>query len=397
MSGERRAPRPLDGITVIDFTQVMMGPSCTQALGDFGAEVIKIERPGGELSRQGVLASLGNENPIFLALNRNKRDIVIDLSTQEGKSVARDLALGADVVVSNFRPGVMARLGLDYRTLSRDSPGLICASGSGFGSSGPYALKGGQDILGQAYTGVMRRKADPSHPTAIYATPIADYTAGQHLVQGILLALLQRQQTGMGQEVEVSLYNSMLSLQMQEATTRLMYDQELNWALMPLTGCFATADGEIVIIGAFKENPLRDICAALGLPDYSADERFCSGEQLELHRDQIRAILADRLQQRASAHWLEALEAHDVLCGPVRSLAEAVADPQTADNGMLLEFQSGDGTLIRTISPPIGLSNVDTAVRRAPPKLGEHSREVLCELGYDAERINGLFAAGVVQ
>ncbi|MFV0253259.1 MAG: CaiB/BaiF CoA transferase family protein [Beutenbergiaceae bacterium] len=381
------ATAPLDGVRVIDFTQVMLGPSCTQLLGDFGADVIKVERPGsGDLSRTGVLADTGADNPIFLALNRNKRSIAVNLATDAGRRTVHELISDADVVVSNFRPGVMERLGLGYDQVSTLNPRAIWACGSGFGSAGPYAAKGGQDVLGQAYSGVMKRLADPAHPVAIYATPIADYTAGLHLVQGILLALLHRERTGTGQRVEVSLFNSMLALQMQEATTRLMYDQELNWALMPLTGCFPTQDSEIVIIGAFKANPLADICAALDLPDLSRQSRFASVEKLKANRSQVRAIIAERLRQNTSAHWLAALERQDVLCGPVLSLAQALADPQTEHNRMILEFPDQDGRLIRTIAPAIRLSNAPAAVRYPPPRLGEHSTEVMAELGYDAER-----------
>lgn len=388
---------PLDGVKVIDFTQVMLGPSCTQALGDFGADVVKVERPGtGDLSREGVLKHTGQDNPVYLSLNRNKRGVAVDLTMPAGREVIYDMLRDADVVVSNFRPGVMERLGLDFETVSKLNSRIIWACGSGFGSSGPYAHKGGQDILGQAYSGVMKRKADPEHPTSIYATPIADYTAGQHLVQGILLALLQRHSTGEGQKVEVSLYSSMLALQMQEATTRLMYDQELNWALMPLSGCFPTKDSEIVIIGAFKKNPLADICSALGLPDYSEDERFSTIDRLKENTAEIRAIIAKRLLDETCEYWLTELEQHDVLCGPVRSLAAALADPQTSHNKMIIEFNDADGQAVRTIASPIAMSKVNKQVRYVPPHLGEHSRELLIELGYDEERINKLMATGAV-
>lgn len=389
---------PLDGVTVIDFTQVMLGPSCTQTLGDFGADVIKVERPGGgDLSRQGVLAHTGQDNPVFLSLNRNKRSIVVDLSTDAGRALILDMLRDADVVVSNFRPGVMERLGLDYETVSGLNPQIIWAAGSGFGPTGPYAHKGGQDILGQAYSGVMKRLADPGDPVSIYATPIADYTTGQHLVQGILLALLHREKTGKGQKVEVCLYNSMLAMQMQEATTRLMYDQELNWALMPLSGCFPTADSEIVIVGAFKPNPLRDICAALGLPDLSLEERFSTLENLKQNRRDIRQIIADRLREGTSGKWLARLEEHDVLCGPVRSLAEALADPQTAHNNMIIEFDGDSGQIVKTIAPAIAMSESTPTIRHTPPKLGEHSRQLLVDLGFETTRIDELVANGAVQ
>ncbi|MFE4951810.1 CaiB/BaiF CoA transferase family protein [Leifsonia sp. NPDC056665] len=387
---------PLEGLRVIDLTQVMLGPSCTQTLGDFGADIIKVERPGaGDLSRVGVFAG-ADENPVFTALNRNKRSIVIDLSSAEGRSVLRDLVRDADVIVSNFRPGVMERLELGYDDLSAINPRLIWAAGSGFGRSGPYAHKGGQDILGQAYSGVMKRRADPGHPVAIYATPIADYTAGQHLVQGILLAILQRERTGVGQVVDVSLLNSMLALQMQEATARLTIDEELNWALMPLTGCFPTLDAEIVVIGAFKPNPLADICAALGLPDLSLDERFSTLAALRENLTEIRGILAGRFLEQTTQHWLAALEAEDVLCGPVLDLAQALEDVQTVHNGMILEFIDAEGRPVRTIASPIGLSAAEPAVRHAPPRLGEHTADVLHELGYSPSVVAELKARKVV-
>ena len=222
---------PLSGIKVIDFTQVMLGPCATQTLGDFGAEVIKVERKGaGDLSRWAVEKRGNSDNPVFCSLNRNKRSIALDMRGDAGKALARDLIRDADVVVSNFRPGVMERLGLGYEDLSKDNPGLIWAFGSGFGSSGPYQHKGGQDVLAQAMSGVMARKADPDHPLAIYPTTLCDYSAGMHLVQGVLLALLAREKTGRGQKVEVSLYDSILAMQMQEAAMEMAEGIELNWA-----------------------------------------------------------------------------------------------------------------------------------------------------------------------
>lgn len=390
--------QPLAGMVVLDFTQVMMGPIATQTLGDYGADIIKIERPGvGDLSRRGVLAHQGMDNPVFLALNRNKRGVALDLGTDAGRDVAHSLIARADVMVSNFRPGVMERLGLGYEDALRINPRIIWAAGSGFGPSGPYAHKGGQDVLGQAYSGVMKRTSDADLPVSVYATAIADYTAGQHLVQGILLALLQRERTGAGQKVEVSLYDSMLAMQAQEATARLMHDVELNWAMMPLTGCFATADSEIVIIGAFKENPLQRICAALQLPDLSADARFAQLDAQRENRGELRGIIADRLSERATSHWLAALEEQDVLCGPVLTLAEALVSEQTEVNRMVLEFPDAEGRIIRTVASPIRISGAPPQVRIAPPRLGEHSRQILADAGYSQEQIRRLVAGGVVQ
>ena len=220
---------PLAGIRVIDFTQVMMGPVCTQMLADHGADVIKIERQGaGDLSRSTFAPVAGEDNPIFCSLNRNKRSVEIDLRDAAQMELVRTLVRSADVVTSNFRAGVMERLGLGYDACRALNPRIIYASGSGFGESGPYAHKGGQDVLAQALTGVMLRRADASIPVSIYPTALADYTAGMHMVQGILLALLQRERTGEGQKVAVSLYDSMLSMQMQDAAMVMIEDSELN-------------------------------------------------------------------------------------------------------------------------------------------------------------------------
>ncbi|MEO0975953.1 MAG: CoA transferase, partial [Pseudomonadota bacterium] len=230
---------PLDGIRVIDFTQVMLGPCATQMLGDFGADVIKIERPGaGDLSRgfYGERTEEALNNAVFASLNRNKRSIEIDTKSETGRQQVLDLVKTADIVVDNFRAGVMDRLGFGYDALSKINPRIICASGTGFGSSGPYAHKGGQDVLAQAMTGVMEKTQDPSIPKSIYPTTLCDYSAGMHLVQGVLAALLMRDKTGRGQKVEVSLYDSMIAMQMQEAAQWSKHREVLNWAAMPLTG-----------------------------------------------------------------------------------------------------------------------------------------------------------------
>ena len=217
-------PLPLDGVRVLDFTQVMMGPCCTQMLGDYGADVIKIERVGaGDISRWSVGEDPdGGNNPVFASLNRNKRSVALDLKSEADRQAALQLVESADVVVSNFRPGVIERMGFGYDDLRRRNPRIICAVGTGFGREGPYVHKGGQDVLAQAMSGAMHRRADPELPLSIYPTTLADYSAGMHLVQGILLALLQREKTGKGQRIAVSLYNSMLAMQMQEAAMWMM-------------------------------------------------------------------------------------------------------------------------------------------------------------------------------
>ena len=372
-------PLPLDGVQVLDFTQVMMGPCCTQMLGDYGADVIKIERVGaGDLSRWSVGEDPdGGNNPVFASLNRNKRSVAFDLKSEADRQAALRLVESADVVVSNFRPGVMERMGFGYDDLRRLNPRIICAVGTGFGLEGPYVHKGGQDVLAQAMSGAMHRRADPELPLSIYPTALADYSAGMHLVQGILLALLQREKTGEGQQVAVSLYNSMLAMQMQEAAMWMMRGRELNWAAMPLSGVFETTDGAVVMVGAFKKNPLRDICQALGIDDLSADPRYATLEQQTVHRAELQAVFRESFAGNTTAHWLARLDDVDILCAPVVTLEDALDDPQTACNRMVVELEPTAGGPVRLVASPIDMSAAPFAVRRAPPGLGEHNDEVL--------------------
>jgi formyl-CoA transferase len=371
---------PLTGIRVIDFTQVMMGPVCTQTLADYGADVIKVERQGaGDLSRSTFAPVAGADNPIFCSLNRNKRSVALDLRDPRAMANVRALIAGADVVVNNFRAGVMERMGLGYEACRELNPGIIYAVGTGFGESGPYAHKGGQDVLAQAVSGVMTRRADESVPVSVYPTALADYSAGMHMVQGVLLALLHRARTGEGQKISVSLYNSMLAMQMQEAAMIMMEDSEVNWAAMPLSGVFHTKTGPLVMVGAFKENPLRDICAALELEDMSADPRYCDLNRQFENKAALQAALRERFATGTREHWLQRLEAQDILCAPVRDLREALKDPQTLHNRILLEGQ-GEGQPVRFVGSPIGMSRAQVGLRRAPPRLGQHNDEVLGEL-----------------
>jgi formyl-CoA transferase len=377
---------PLNGIRILDFTQAELGPVGTLMLADFGADVIKIERPGlGDLSRHtlGGTSLEATNNPTYVSLNRNKRSMEIDTKSEAGKQIVYDLVKVSDVVVNNFRAGVMDQLGFGYEKLKEINPRIIFASGTGYGPVGPYADKPGQDFVAQALTGVMAVTADPSIPSSIYPTALCDYTTGMHLCQGVMAALIGRDKTGVGQKVEVSLYDSMIAMQLQEAAYWNKYHEVLNWAAMPLAGHFETKDGAIVVIGAFRPNPLKAICAALGIEDLSKTYPDMASQVRN------KAALQDTLRKNfalnTKAHWLARLEEQDVLSGPVRSLGEALDDPQTAINNMLLEMDHPVLGKLTVVGCPVHLSDAPVTVRRTPPLLGEHTQEILREFGLAAD------------
>jgi formyl-CoA transferase len=338
--------------------------------------VIKIERPGtGDLSRTSLPDKAGLLGPVFCSLNRNKRSLVLDLRRDDERAVVLELAKQSDVIVNNFRAGVMERMGLGYADLSKINPRIIYAVGTGYGLEGPYAHKGGQDVLAQAMSGVMARKCNDDEPLTVNATTFADYSCGMHMMQGILLALLQREKTGRGQRIAVSLLDSMLAAQMQEATAHLMRGREINWGAMPLSGVFRTLDGALVLVGAFKTDPVGDIAKALDLPELGADPRFATHELRVENKKILQSILREQFGSNTTQYWLTRLEDQDLLCAPVMTLAEVLADPQTAINGMILEGE-GEVEPLRVMGSPIHMSDAPVSIRLPPPRLGKHTEEI---------------------
>lgn len=390
---------PLQGLRVLDLTQVQLGPCATQVLGDFGADIVKVERLGaGDLSRSTdpFITEPGGQSAYFMALNRNKRSLAIDLSRSEGREVVLDLAREADVLVHNFRPGVVDRLGLDYASLQPINPRLIYASGSGFGPGGPLVHKAGQDLLAQSMSGLASRNAGDDGQPQLFPTALGDFTAGMILAQGVLLALYQRERTGKGACLHVCLLDTLLALQQQEATQWMLRRRPVNWITQNLIDIFRTSDGAVTLVGVFRPNPLALVCEALGIEDLAKRPEYATLALQMENRTQLWRELGAGFAHHTTAECLERLDRADILCAPVMTLDEALHQPQVEANGILVSFDHPVHGKVRTTGNPLHLSGIDQIALRPAPMLGEHTEEVLQQLGVSPQRIAKLRADAVI-
>jgi formyl-CoA transferase len=390
----------LDGITVLDATQVMAGPYCAMLLADMGARVIKVEPPAGDSTRT-MAGARGLDSPAFNAVNRGKRGIVLDLQHADGRAIFAHLARGADIVIENFRPGVMARMGLDYATLSADHPRLIYASISGHGQTGPWAAKGGFDLIAQGLSGLMSVTGNPGGNPVKVGVPLTDLGAGLFALIGVLAALHHRNQTGRGQHIDTSLVDAGLALSVWEVTeyfTSGQVPRPLGSAhrMTAPYQAFRCSDG-FITIGAANDRNFTKLARVLGHPEWTTDARFTADHLRVQHRDALAALIDAATVTEPRAFWLEQLDQAGVPCGPILDYEDALTTPQALAREMTVDVDHPTLGPLRTLGTPIKMSATPLDPRRRAPLLGEHTDDVLRAAGYSDDEIAHFRTSGAAR
>jgi len=389
------APAPLAGMKVVDFSRLFAGPYATMTLADLGADVIKVESPAGDEARHFGPPFLGGEGMNFMALNRHKRSIALDLKKPAAVGIARRLAAGADVVVENFRPGVADQLGVGFEELSQSNSGLVYCSISGFGESGPYASRPALDIVLQAMAGVMDRQGGGGPPQLLVVT-VADTYAAALAVQSILAALLARGRDGLGQRVEVTLFEALIASQGYRIISPADHVMLPGFDDACPYGPFQAGDGSWLVIGVATDKSWHGLCEALGLTEIVHEERFATNPARVANRDELLGLLEQRLRTRPRDEWLELLARAGVPTGPVRRVEDLITDPHVLERGTVIELEHARAGRIRTLGSTLHLLRTPTSTGEAPPLQGEHGAAVLGELGYSDDEVAQAVRDGVL-
>ena len=391
--------KALEGLRVIDLTQAMAAPFCSMNLADMGADVIKVEPPTGEDMRRGSVSRNGHSGT-FLTINRGKRAITLDLKQPAGVEIIHRLVRTADVFVQNYRPGAAKRLGVDHETLAAINPRLIYCSISGFGSTGPYATRGGYDLIAQGMSGIISVTGDEDGPPAKAGLPVSDLAAGLFGAYGILCAIEHRERTGQGQLVDTSLLEAALALTVWEATEYWVTGR----APKPLGSAHRLAapyqalrasDGWFTV-GANNDKLFEAFCRAIERPDLAADARFTAIRNRLRHRDMLIAEIERTTAKEARTHWLARLDHAGVPAGPINTYPEALADPHALARDMVVDLDHPGAGPIKALGVPVKLSDTPGAVNRAAPLLGQDNAAVLTELGYSEAEQRTLKDHGVI-
>jgi len=374
----------LEGIRVLDVTQVMAGPFCAMQLCDMGADVIKVEPPGGDSTRH-MAGAAGSDSPGFNAVNRGKRGIVLDLKTGPAQSVFRRLLRRADVLIENYRPGVMRGFGLDYPSLAAEHPGLIYASISGYGQTGPDASKGGFDLIAQGVSGLMSVTGEPGRPPAKVGVPLTDLGAALFALGAILAALHYRNRTGRGQHIDTSLVEAGIALSVWEAAQYFsegtppapLGSAHRMFAPYQAIRC---ADGYLTL-GTANDRLFRRLCDLLGHPEWAQEPEFANDTVRVRHRRALIERIEAITVTEARVQWLERFEAAGIPCGPINNYEQAFADPHVLAREMVVEVDHPTLGRLKALGSPIKMSETPPVATRRAPLLGEHTREVLLEAG----------------
>ena len=395
---------PLKGLRVLDLTRVLAGPTCTQMLGDLGAEVIKIERPGSGDDTRGFAPPVmpgTQESAYFIGVNRNKRSVTLDIATPEGQAIARQLLADTDILVENFKVGALAKYGLGYEQLHAEFPGLIYCSITGFGQTGPYAPRPGYDSLIQGMGGVMSLTGEPNGLPQKVGVPVADLFAGLYGCIGILAALRHREKTGQGQQVDIGMLDTHVAwlanqgmnfLATRENPERLG-NQHPN--IVPYQ-VFPTKDGYMVL-SVGNDATFKRFCEGFGLEKLLADARFATNPARVANRQLVTDTLTPVMQRESTDWWVEKLEGLKIGCGPINTLKQVFDDPHVIARGMEVQMKHSSGEMVTVIANPVRLSETPVDYRLAPPLLGEHTSEVLQDLlGMDNATFASLKKKGVI-
>jgi CoA:oxalate CoA-transferase len=386
---------PLSGIRILDLTLIMAGPYCTLVLGDLGAEVIKIEKPGeGEGSRGMPPYSFEGDSAYFIAMNRNKKSMTLDLKNEKGKETFYALAKKSDVVVDNFRPGVVNKLGVGYGSLKKVNPRIICCSISGYGQTGPFKDRPAFDLVIQARGGIMSYTGEPGEMPVRMGAPMGDLAGGLFAAQGILAALYQREKTGRGQMLDISLLDCQTSL----LTYRAQFYFVGNEIAQPVGSghvsahpirAFRTKTFDIVI-DANTENIFAELCHAIGAPEMCMNPKFATRRDRLKNKKELYSILDEVFLSKTGEEWLENLEAK-IPIAPINTIDKALADPQTLSRNMVPEVDYGNGKRLKIVGNPIKMSEIGREAFAPAPHLGQHTEEVLTHiLNYSPEQIKEL-------
>ncbi|MBA4743563.1 MAG: CoA transferase [Azoarcus sp.] len=393
---------PLAGVKVLELAQIMAGPTCGTLLADMGADVIKVEKiPGGDDSRRYAEPQVNGESAAFMMLNRNKRSIALNLKTEGGREVLRRLVKDADVLFENYRKGTMEKLGVGFEEMRKINPALIWCSISGYGQTGPYAERGGFDLIAQGVSGIMSITGEPGGPPVKSGPPVTDINAGLLATIGIVSAYVHRLKTGEGQFVDTSL--------MEAGIQQTFWQSAIYFAtgvspkptgsahvLAAPYQAFPTADGWINIGGANQANWER-IATLVGAPELITDPRFATNSDRMANREELARLLGDHLKQRSTANWLEDLDAAGIPAGPINDIAAMAADPQTLAREMVVELDHPKAGRTHALGLPIKFSATPGKVVTPAPTLGQHTREVLRDAGYADAEIDALAASGAIE